>query len=124
VTLKGSKCFDKPVSFMAIAHNDEDNHPKCAHNKQNRHDDEKTFYAKCGSEVAVYLSDPKFSNEKGPLAITGGNPCKSTCQEAGNACQTCGKYKIYIDCECTKRPHHHDNKAHDWNKHAIKQEHD
>jgi hypothetical protein len=32
--------------------------------------------------------------------------------------------QIYIDCECTKKPHHHDNKAHDWNKHAIKQEHD
>ena len=35
--------------------------------RQKKSDNSFTFYAKCGQSVAVYLSDPKFSNQKGPL---------------------------------------------------------
>lgn len=45
----------------------------CAHlalfllSRQKKSDNSFTFYAKCGQSVAVYLSDSKFSNQKGPL---------------------------------------------------------
>ena len=37
VTLKGSKCFDKPVSFMAVAYNDESHSTVCTDTKYATH---------------------------------------------------------------------------------------
>jgi hypothetical protein len=33
VALKGKKCFDKPISFLAVAFSDEKDKAVCAHNK-------------------------------------------------------------------------------------------
>jgi hypothetical protein len=109
VALKGKKCFDKPISFLAVAFSDEKDKAVCAHNKKKMSNDYFEFSAKCGTYVTLYLSDPKFSNQKGPLMIPGGNPCKSPCKEAGTPCQTCGPFKIYIDCKC-KSGHSHEDK--------------
>jgi hypothetical protein len=106
VTLRAKKCFDKPVSYVAIDYDNEKTKPVCADNKQGYHkrysnSDKFQFYAKCGSYVDLYLQDDNFSNQNGPLMLPFKNPCQKQCH-GFKPCTLCGKYSIKINCHCKK----------------------
>jgi hypothetical protein len=107
VTLNAKKCFDKPVSYVAVDYDNEYKKPACAdnkpgYNKRYANTDKFVFYAKCGSYVDLYLQDNDFSNSNGPIMLPFKNPCEKKCR-GFKPCTLCGKYSIKIKCKCEKK---------------------
>jgi hypothetical protein len=104
VIMNAKKCFDSPVSYIAISYDSQSEKAACADNKRGykkrfKNEDKFEFIAKCGSWVDLYVQDDNFSNKGGPLTLPFKNPCKKQCG-GFNPCTLCGPNRIKITCRC------------------------